>query len=777
MFNNIPLEMRMFRQWICWRFEDLESKKPTKVPYSPLTGRMASVTDPTTWTSFDEAVNVIVKNPSWYSGIGFVLTDNDPYTFIDLDDTKGDIEAYQRQLTIFNECKSYAELSPSGNGLHIIVKGDIPSGRRRSFIEIYSSQRYMTMTGNVYRNESINDYNDYVNSLYLQMAKGSGNKDYYAGTEKETQTDDQIIDIASTAANGEKFIALYNGEFHRYYSSQSEADFSLIDILAFYTQNRQQIIRIFHASELGKRDKAKRIDYIQSMLNRSFDRMLPPIDMDGLKNQLEDYIEQKRKAAIAQSLLLNPSRNIIQANAIEQQEINLTEIKAGKYGIPDGLVSELAWYIYCSSPRPVAEISLVAALGLLAGITGRAYNVSGTGLNQYFLLLAPTGTGKEAMASGISKLMAAVIKSVPAAGEFIGASGIASPEALVKYLANNKSIVSIFGEFGDYLSEISAPNAPGHKKGLMKAMLDLYNKSGNGDILRKTIYSDKANNVPDINSPSFSALCESAPEKYYKALSEDMISSGFLPRFTVFEYNGIRTDLNENRNINPPQSLIDKLASLCANALMLNSQDRVIDVQMTQETLKKFKDYDKHCTDNINSTSNEATRQLWSRAHMKALKLASILAVGVNPYDPVINMDQCLWAINVISIDVRNLLEKFEQGEIGIDNDENKQLQKLYKEIQFYIEKPFKEVCQTAGDNMYKCHSDRVIPYAFIQRRLASNSVFRSDKLGSTNAIKRAIKTMIERGDIQEVSRRRLIDDYNTTSICYMITNPKAFLS
>ena len=79
-------------------------------------------------------------------GIGFVLTDYDPFTFIDLDDTK----ATPKQCgtsKIFNEFESYAERSPSGNGLHIIVKGKLQSGRRRSFVEIYSSARYMTMTG------------------------------------------------------------------------------------------------------------------------------------------------------------------------------------------------------------------------------------------------------------------------------------------------------------------------------------------------------------------------------------------------------------------------------------------------------------------------------------------------------------------------------------------------------------------------------------------------------------------------------------------------------
>ncbi len=71
MLNNIPQEMRIFRQWVVWRYEDTDGPKPTKVPYSALNGRLASVTDPNTWASFDEAAHAL-QNSGMYSGIGFV---------------------------------------------------------------------------------------------------------------------------------------------------------------------------------------------------------------------------------------------------------------------------------------------------------------------------------------------------------------------------------------------------------------------------------------------------------------------------------------------------------------------------------------------------------------------------------------------------------------------------------------------------------------------------------------------------------------------------------
>ena len=280
MLNNIPQEMRIFRQWVVWRYEDTDGPKPTKVPYSALNGRLASVTDPNTWASFDEAAHALT-NSSMYSGIGFVLTEADPFAFIDLDDTKGDQTALDRQVKIFNEFDSYAERSPSGSGLHIIVKGALPSGRRRSHIEVYSSARYMTMTGGIYRNAPIKDCNELLNVLWSQMGSGSVAAAVYAGVAEAKESDEEVLARATAAANGQKFADLYAGRWQDYYPSQSEADFALVDIIAFYTQNRAQISRMFRASGLGQRDKAKRDDYVSYMLNKCFDRMLPPVDIDG----------------------------------------------------------------------------------------------------------------------------------------------------------------------------------------------------------------------------------------------------------------------------------------------------------------------------------------------------------------------------------------------------------------------------------------------------------------------------------------------------------------
>jgi len=286
MLENIPAELREYRQFVVWnRVTRSDREKPAKIPYSPITGQPANVNDPTTWGNFDDAVKVVSSNSHMYAGIGFVLTDNDPFTFIDLDVAQGEQPTTDQEL-IFKEFDSYTEYSPSGNGVHIIVKGKVPTGRRRGTVEVYSSLRYMTMTGNVIRKSPIMQRNELINTLWAEMS-GAKPESIFIESAPQTEEDSEIIKSAKSAKNCEKFIDLFEcGNWQKDYSDQSIADQALMNIIAFYTNNKEQAKRIFLASKLGQRDKAKRYDYMNATIEKAFDQKLQPVDFSGLRNQL-----------------------------------------------------------------------------------------------------------------------------------------------------------------------------------------------------------------------------------------------------------------------------------------------------------------------------------------------------------------------------------------------------------------------------------------------------------------------------------------------------------
>lgn len=773
LFANIPLELRALKQWVLWRYEDVGAAKPTKVPYQP-NGKPANVNDPATWSTFENCVAVFRIGK--YSGIGFVFSDSCPYSFIDLDDAEGDDAILQRHLKIYHEFNSYSEVSPSGKGLHIIVKGTVPAGRKRSKIEIYSSQRYATMTGNVYNNNNtIVDCQGLLTTLWEQMGGSPVAQSTYQGTDKETDSDEVIIEKAKQASNGDKFQKLFTGEWNGDYQSQSEADFALIDIIAFYTQNKLQIQRIFRLSGLGRRDKAKRGDYLNSMITRSFDRMLPPLDFDGLKNALEtkianDKINTNSNADYNQIAL--PLGAVAQRlEPIAHNGLVAGSNPASPTNLPPGLVGEIAQFIYQAAPRPVPEVALAASIALLSGICGRAYNISGTGLNQYVLLLAMTGAGKEAAASGINKLMGTIKMQVPTSTSFIGPSEISSGSALFKYLGNtSQSFISLLGEFGLRLQQMSSPNANGSEVSLRRMFLDLYNKSGYSEILHASVYSDKANNTSAVPSPSFSILGESTPERFYGALNEDMISEGLLPRFLLIEYKGNRPALNEaHTSVIPSFSIVERLAALAAQCETINHSNprRVVNVERDEEAGKLLADFEIYSTGLINKSNKEVIRQLWNRAHIKVLKLSALLAVGENMLNPVVSSNHVIWSANLVQADIAALTEKFEAGEIGANTFEVKQSGEIIRLIKEYLRSPFDRIEKYS--KFPTLHAEKIIPYAFIQRRLVASSAFRNDKAGATFAIKRAIQNLIDSDRISEAGKQWMIDKHGTNQRCFMV--------
>lgn len=781
MFQNIPDEMKQYRQWIIWRFEDTDAPKPTKVPYSPVNHKRVSVQDANNWGSFEDCVQILNTPNSMYAGLGFVLTKNDPYTFIDLDDSNGDQAVGDRQQLIYNEFNSYSEWSPSGIGCHIIVKGWIPSGRRRSKIEIYSDARFMTMTGNVIRNAPISDYNQLINALYDQMGAGSTNAAAMYGDSPQVMEDQSVLDMAASAVNGDKFRDLYEGDWQKHYESQSEADMALVNIIAFYTQNREQIVRMFRDSSLGRRDKAKRSDYVKYMLGKCFDKMLPPLDMDGLRNRMEAFLAQNV------AMLNRSQQNAIEEEIVPDEDIATAEevsILLGKrsvYSVPPGLMGEIAQYIYNSAPRPVPEIALAGALGLMAGITGRAYNtITGSGLNTYTLVLAKTGRGKEAIASGVDELINAVTKTLPQATEIIGPGDIASAQALLKYMSKGKSsFVSVVGEFGIYLRNMAAENASPHMQMLKRTMLDLYNKSGENKTVRPSIYADSDKNTAVLHSPNFSVIGESTPHTFYNALTDDMIREGLLSRFTIIEYEGPCVELNLNaRALRPPMDLIDKLSQLCAYAQALNVQNKAIRVQLNPEAANTLHQFQLYCTRQMNEAKTEVEEtlsELWNRAHLKALRISAQVAVGCNMIDPVVNDYMANWAINIVNEDVRNIIARFRSGDITTSNVEQTKLTKMAETFKYYIESPWSKVCAQAGVNASRLHAERIIPYSFLSRRLINVACYKNDGPtgggNATKSIKDTLRTMVERGDIQEVSRAVLASEYDMRAVCYVVVN------
>ena len=158
-WNSIPPELRAIARWVVWRIS-----RGTKVPFDPKHPNLhASVTRPETWSTFDEA-RILVQTregePDAFEGVGLVLN-GDGLVGVDLDNCADGGEPSLAALQLLQELGTgYTEWSPSGKGIRVFGRATpLAKGMRGILggvsVEIYSASRYLTVTGQVLRDEPV----------------------------------------------------------------------------------------------------------------------------------------------------------------------------------------------------------------------------------------------------------------------------------------------------------------------------------------------------------------------------------------------------------------------------------------------------------------------------------------------------------------------------------------------------------------------------------------------------------------------------------------------
>jgi primase-polymerase (primpol)-like protein len=262
--DNVPSDLKGWNGWVPWRWE-FRGGKWTKVLVNAASEARASSTDPSTWSVFEEAVRYARKN--LLPGVGFVFT-RSPFAGADLDGCRdpetGRLEEWAREIVA--ELDSYAEVSPSGTGVKVFVRGDLPPGRKRKGrIEMYDSGRFFTVTGHRLP-EVPADVMERAGQLAALHRRVFGPAPDEAPERQAharpadppggTALDDaELVRRAGSAANGEKFARLWAGDAGGYADGdnegRSEADLALCSLLTFWCgPDEARIDRLFRQSGL-----------------------------------------------------------------------------------------------------------------------------------------------------------------------------------------------------------------------------------------------------------------------------------------------------------------------------------------------------------------------------------------------------------------------------------------------------------------------------------------------------------------------------------------------
>ena len=258
-----PNELIELKQWVCWKALPDENRpgKIKKIPINPATGGQAMSNNPGTWADYKSA-QAASKN---HSGIGFMFANG--YFGVDIDGAEDAIEAYKNgdDDNIVSEfvhtlC-SYSEYSVSGKGIHIICKGKLPPhGRRKKNVEMYENGRFFVMTSN---NASeyldISDCTETIKPLHEKYIGGGAEPTTNrAKTIPLDLSQAEIIKLAEQSKQGRMFSDLYNGQWESYYNSQSEADISFCNMLAFWCGRDEMLMDVIFRSSALMRPKWSR---------------------------------------------------------------------------------------------------------------------------------------------------------------------------------------------------------------------------------------------------------------------------------------------------------------------------------------------------------------------------------------------------------------------------------------------------------------------------------------------------------------------------------------
>lgn len=291
--NAIPDELKEGTRFVGWRWTKKDGRY-TKVPIDISNGALASaawpnasVSDPTTWTTFEQAWSTLVQHqrddpdgPEFQAmnridpldGIGRVLTPKDNLVGIDIDKCRDPETAVIAPwaLEIVTALDSYTEVTPSGTGIRIYVKGTLPPGGRSKpwqtgKVEVYGDGRYFTLTGCRIEGTptTVEKRQDALTTLHETIfgkPQPAITTPSPAPREPSTRDDAEVLERArSCTKTGTTFTALFDrGDLtapKEGDGSQNSADLSLCNFLRFWTGgDPHQMDRLFRQSAL-MRDK------------------------------------------------------------------------------------------------------------------------------------------------------------------------------------------------------------------------------------------------------------------------------------------------------------------------------------------------------------------------------------------------------------------------------------------------------------------------------------------------------------------------------------------
>lgn len=900
------------------------------------------------WLSY-AAVDKICRNSamlypidrSKQLSLGFVFTKDCPFTIIDLDRK----EQLTQQEVGFQEhwidrLNSYTERSVSGTGYHVIIRGKIDeikypntsktgasgirSGAKHKAqgivgFEVYSQDRFAVVT------------EDFVDRDVVTIEERQGELDELCAVLKEpTKNTVDAVDVDTTfvydtdslvveinfniceilqSTDSDNFLALfesrcnlmydndptktvYNSDYTLSYPSQSEADFALISLICKYCKADAVVKAIFSQSELAKRPKATRVDYLNRMIlsvreseantyaipqfNTEKDEQIAAI-VNDIQEQRKSDAEQEKKALIdefinkkyldiaPETVLVNsrwqnettdpeytpkelladclyatgvitqlkrcgcaPSHELVSFKSDEnisfKRLLDKGYITSKGFSISDtnamiippvssGWLYDLTKWSYQTRIKPILEVSVVASLAIASGIVGKMWQLpTGTGLNNYLILSARSGIGKEGLHTTKNDLVwefgemypqdvnllkrhivdddfvsgQALVKRCLAEAGSVSAnkrvSMMSTATSLSQPAKRYVSFCNFQSEFGKNLAQMGECRVGSPADTLKGQYLKLYTGSGKTAMLSAMAYSNADESISEATAPAFSVVGETTIAGYADALSPQMAQDGFLSRFITVTYKGRAVLQNKMRlEQRIPTHVLSAIKDLCVceSGAAEGIKKRFITVDFAETACEYCDLLEQLSVEMLDLAGDkEHFRQAWVRCQLKIMKLAAVCAVCQNPNSPKVTLQHMAWATRLVFLDIETMYEMINNGDTNLTgNSETTQVETMLEVFKGFVisQDPFglstRSNCNV--ETIKAMQAKAVVPIKYINTMLSSNKSFLNTKIGFNRSVDYALQRLITEGAIEPVAKQTVATMFKTSGMCYKLLDFK----
>jgi putative DNA primase/helicase len=521
--DTLPGALRNSRRAVVWKAEVRDGKR-TKVPYCATDcDRRIDITDRSTWRSMQDALDAVVDGKA--DGPGVVLGDG--RVGVDLDHCRdretGEIAPWAR--TIVAALDSYTEISPSGEGVHILLLGTLPAGRRRQGpMEMYADKRFFTVTGQHLEGTPIVIHERTVElaSVHRQMFGDVPDPERSRPARPIVDVDDaELLEKARAAKNGAKFEALWQGDTSGY-PSHSEADAALCALLAFWTgADTSRMDTLFRQSGLMRAKWDTR-------------RNQSTYGADTIAHAISRCTEVYDPEILGAGFATDGPTETDAADDTEVNDPAPAAVPAFEIVTPaESFITKFIEYLALRTDAPPEAAELVA-LGVMSALAGPDVTIplavrdKPLTLVLWLMFIVDSTTGRK---STVLEFGRATLEEIISRDCLIEWEG--SPQGLVQRLQQRDGKAAVFLR-DEYSGLIGSMNRGGHLTGLDQTFIRAYD----GRVLenirvrkRSKKTGDWQNDTDRVEAPYLVTIAAATATSFFTKASIDNVLDGLLTRF------------------------------------------------------------------------------------------------------------------------------------------------------------------------------------------------------------------------------------------------------